>query len=355
MLIHAEPLTRLVAAILERAGAEADRARVCADHLVLANLKGHDSHGVGMAPAYVTWIGTGKLRPNQRGQVVRDSGAIIVVDGGHGLGAAVARETIDLAIARAKQFGVACVALRNSCHIGRIGTYGEQCADAGMVSTHYVNVVGGGPTLTPFGGREPRMLTNPYCCAIPRAGGDHIVLDFATSAVAMGKLRVAHMKGEPAPAGVLIDTDGQPTTDTSTFYAREPSSFLLPFGLHKGGGLQIVCELLGGALAGHWTMQPGSGHAFGAAVNNMLSIVIDPDALGGRAAYEAEAEAMIAYIRDTEPAAGVDRVRLPGDPERESLAARRAGGIPIDDNSWAAILRAGASVGLDEAAVAAII
>jgi len=355
MLIHSEPLTRLITAILERAGAEPDRARICADHLVLANLKGHDSHGVGMAPAYVGWIAAGKLRPNQRGEVVQDSGAIIVVDGGYGLGAAVARETIDLAIARARQFGIACVALRNSCHIGRIGTYGEQCADAGMVSTHYVNVVGGGPTVTPFGGREPRMLTNPYCCAIPRAGGDHIVLDFATSAVAMGKLRVAHMKGEPAPAGVLVGADGQPTTDTRTFYAREPTSFLLPFGLHKGGGLQIVCELLGGALAGHWTMQPGSDRAFGAAVNNMLSIVIDPDALGGRAAYEAEAEAMIAYIRGAEPAAGVDRVRLPGDPERETMAARRAGGIPIDDNSWAAILRAAASVGLDDAGVAAII
>src|SRR5580698_3914695 len=156
MLIHAEPLTRLTAAILERAGAEAERAGICADHLVEANLKGHDSHGVGMAPAYVSWIAAGKLRPNQRGEVVQDSGAILVVDGGYGLGAAVARETIELAIARARQFGVACVALRNSCHIGRVGTYGEQCADAGMVSTHYVNVVGGGPTVTPFGGREPR-------------------------------------------------------------------------------------------------------------------------------------------------------------------------------------------------------
>ena len=352
MLIHAEPLARLITRILEGAGAETKRARVCADHLVGANLKGHDSHGVGMAPAYVHWIAGGGLKPNQRGEIVQDSGAVIVVDGGRGLGAVVAKETIDLAIARARQFGVACVALRNACHIGRIGTYGEQCADAGLVSTHYVNVVGGGPTVAPFGGREPRMLTNPYCCAIPRADGEHVVLDFATSAVAMGKLRVAHMKGEPAPQGVLVDVDGQPTTDTNTFYAKEPTSFLLPFGLHKGGGMQIICELLGGALAGHWTMQPKSDRDAGAAINNMLSIVINPDALGGRAAYEAEAEAMIAYIRTTAPAVGVDRVRLPGDPEREMMAARLAGGILIDDNSWASILRAGASVGLDESAVA---
>jgi uncharacterized oxidoreductase len=354
MLIHAEPLARLIAAILTRAGAEPERARICADHLVLANLKGHDSHGVGMAPAYVGWILGGGLLPNQRGEIVQDSGAVIVVDGGRGLGAVVAKETLDLAIDRARRFGVACVALRNACHIGRIGTYGEQCAEAGLVSTHYVNVVGGAPTVAPFGGREPRMLTNPYCCAIPRANGEPIVLDFATSAVAMGKLRVAAMKGEPAPEGALVDTDGRPTTDTSTFYAKTPTSFLTPFGLHKGGGLQIVCELLGGALAGHWTMQPGSNRDAGAAINNMLSIVIDPDALGGRAAYEAEAEAMLAYIRDAKPAAGVDRVRLPGDPERETMAARRADGIPIDDNSWAAILRAGESVGLDAAGVAGL-
>ena len=355
MLIQAEPLTDLVSAILEKAGVETERARVCAVHLVGANLKGHDSHGVGMAPSYVAWIRAGGLKPNQRGEIVQDSGAVVVVDGGFGLGAAVAKETMELAIDRARRFGVACVALRDSCHIGRIGTYGEQCADAGLVSTHYVNVVGGAPTVTPFGGRDPRMLTNPYCCTIPRADGEHLVLDFATSAVAMGKLRVAHMKGEPAPAGALIDADGLPSTDTTTFYTREPTSFLLPFGLHKGGGLQIMCELLGGALAGHRTMRPAPERAVRAAINSMMSIVIDPDAFGGRAAYEAEAEAMLDYIRTSRPAAGVDRVRLPGDPEREMMAARRAGGIPIDDNSWADLLRAGESVGLDAAGVAAIL
>ena len=187
MIIEAERLKALLAAILEKAGAEPARALVCADHLVSANLKGHDSHGVGMAPSYVRWIAAGKLKPNARPQVVSDRGAVMVVDGGFGLGQPVARETIDITIARAKQLGVACVALRNACHIGRIGTYGEQCADAGLVSMHYVNVVGAGPAVAPFGGREPRMLTNPYCCAIPRQGGEHVVLDFATSAIAIGK------------------------------------------------------------------------------------------------------------------------------------------------------------------------
>jgi hydroxycarboxylate dehydrogenase B len=274
-----------------------------------------------------------------------------VMDGQFGLGQPVARETTAMAIERAKQIGIACMALRNSCHIGRIGSYGEQCADAGLISMHHVNVVGAGPTVAPFGGREARFLTNPYCCAVPRRSGEHIVLDFATSAVAMGKLRVAFLKGEAAPEGVLVDAEGRPTTDLATFYRAEARSLLLPFGLHKGGGMQILCELLGGALAGQWTMQPGSNRSFGAAVNNMLSVVIDPDAFGGRAAFEAEAEAMLDYIRSTSPAEGVDRVRLPGDPERESTAKRLAEGIPVDDGTWGQIRDAAFSVGLDEAAL----
>ncbi|HLI65078.1 MAG TPA: malate/lactate/ureidoglycolate dehydrogenase [Caulobacteraceae bacterium] len=348
MIIQAQPLTDLIGRIVTAAGAEPDRAETCAEHLVAANLKGHDSHGVGMAPSYVRAIKSGKLHPNARAKVVSDQGAVIVVDGQFGLGAPVAREAVALGIARSRQMGVACVALRNSCHIGRIGTYGEQCADAGLVSIHYVNVVGHPPQVAPYGGREARMVTNPYCCTVPRPNGDHLVLDFATSFVAIGKLRVAFMEGKEVPEGALVDAEGRATTDPRTFFRAEDRSLLLPFGLHKGGGMQILCEILGGALAGHWTMQPGSDRAYGAAVNNMLSIIIDPDALGGREAYEAEAEAMLDYIRATPAAEGFDRVRLPGDPEREMMAKRLAEGIPIDDNTWREIREAAASVGIND-------
>jgi uncharacterized oxidoreductase len=350
-IIQAEPLAALLTRILQAAGADAEPAGICAQHLVEANLKGHDSHGVGMAPSYVSWIRNGKLHPNARPVVVQDKVAVLLVDGQFGLGAPVAREAVAMGIERARQTGVACVGLRNSCHIGRIGTYGEQCAEAGMVSMHYVNVVGTGPAVAPFGGREARMLTNPYCCAVPRPDGKHVILDFATSAVAIGKLRVAYMKGEDAPAGVLVDAAGHATNDPRTFFAPgagDTRSMLMPFGAHKGGGLQILCELLGGALAGQWTMQPGSERQFGASINNMLSIIIDPDAFGGREGFEVEAQAMIDYVRSTAPAEGVEAVLMPGDPERASAAKRRAEGIPIDDNTWKQIREAGLSVGLNE-------
>ena len=344
-----------MSAILESAGAEPERARICAEHLVAANLKGHDSHGVGMAPSYVRWIAAGKLKPNARPKVVSDRGAVMVVDGGFGLGAPVAREAMGLAIERAKQIGIACVALRNSCHIGRIGTYGEQCADAGLISMHYVNVVGAGPAVGAVRRARAAHADQPLLLRRSRAsGGEHMVLDFATSAVAIGKLRVAYMKGEDVQPGVLVEPSGKPDRGPEAASSRaEARSLLLPFGLHKGGGMQILCELLGGALAGQWTMQPGSDRTFGAAVNNMLAIVIDPDAFGGREGFEAEAEAMLDYIRSTAPAEGVDRVRLPGDPERESVARRIAEGIPIDDNTWAQIREAAASVGLADFAIPA--
>jgi len=355
MNFPADRLTRIIATMLRRAGAPPEKAQICAEHLVMANLKGHDSHGVGMAPSYVRWMAAGRLFPDRDAQVVHDHGAVLVVDGQFGLGQPIARQAVDFAIDRARLTGVSCMALRNACHIGRIGAYGEQCADAGMVSIHYVNVIGNEPAVAPFGGAEPRMITNPYCCTLPRPDGQHVVLDFATSAVAIGKLRVAFMKGETVAPGILMDADGKPTQDPRAIFSGGGArGFLLPFGLHKGGGMQILCELLGGALAGQWTMQPAGKRDYGAAINNMLSIVIDPDALGGREAFEAEASAMIDYIRSTRPSEGVAEVLLPGDPERASMAERLKDGVPIDDGSWRDILAAAAQVGFTEAEIAAV-
>src|SRR5258706_460118 len=355
MLIQADRLTQLLVTMLTRAGAPEANARICAEHLVAANLKGHDTHGVGMAPSYVRWIAAGQLFPDRDAQVIRESPALLVVDGRFGLGQVVARQAIDLGIERARNMGVACVALRNACHIGRIGTYGEQCADAGMVSTHHVNVVGAEPMVAPFGAAEPRMVTNPYCCAVPVAGGEHIVLDFATSAVAIGKLRVAMLKGEPAPTDALMDAQGQPTNDPRAIFTTGPHGFLKPFGLHKGGGLQVMCELLGGALAGLWTMQPAGKRDYGASINNMLSVIIDPDALGERAAFEAEARAMVDYIKDARPAAGVSAGVSPAGPEHATSAQRLADGIPIDAGSWRELTGAATRAGLSEREITEIV
>jgi hydroxycarboxylate dehydrogenase B len=352
MLIDHGPLVEFVTRIFVAAGSEEAVARAVAEHLAMANLKGHDSHGVGMIPAYVNNIRTGMLRVDAHARVARDSGAVLLVDGGMGFGQVVGREATDLALERVRQTGVVCVGVRNCHHLGRIGAYGEVCGEAGYVSIHFVNVVGHAPQVSPYGGRDRRMTTNPFCTVVPRPGQPPLVLDMATSAIALGKVRVAHMKGEPVPDGALVDHEGVPTNDPAVMY-REPFGALGPFGGHKGYGLAVMCELLGGALAGEWTAQPGNPRD-NTIVNHMLMFVLDPAAFGGAERFHDEVREMVDYLHSSTPARGFDRVRVPGEPEQESLTARRQGGIPIDDNTWAGILKAAAVAGLGDAEIAAV-
>ena len=142
------------------------------------------------------------------------------------------------AIGAARTHGVAVHGLRNAHHIGRVGTYGEMVAEAGLVSVHFVNgAAPDGNIVAPFGGREGRFLTNPVCIAVPgTAATPPVILDFATSQVAMGKVRVANNKKVQMEAGLLIDAEGRPTADPGVMY-NSPFGAILPFGLHKGGGL----------------------------------------------------------------------------------------------------------------------
>jgi len=335
MLIQADELTSFVTQLLTTAGADREVAQEVAEHLVQANLKGHDSHGVGMLPAYMHSISNGFLDPGAHAEVIRDQNSIMLVDGRMGFGQVVGREATELAIQRARENALVCLGLRNAHHLGRIGTYGEMCGQAGLVSIHFVNVVGHEPQVAPWGGRERCMTTNPFCCVVPRLDDDPIVLDMATSEVALGKVRVAHMQGVPVPEGALVDASGKPTTDASVMF-EEPFGALGPFGKHKGSGLALMCELLGGALAGEWTAQPAH-ERVGTIVNHMLMFVLDPAAFGNPEAFQQEVLAMADYLHGTEPAEGFDKVRIAGDPERESLAVRLAQGIPVDDNTWAGL------------------
>jgi uncharacterized oxidoreductase len=345
MRIDQKPLTQIATTILHKAGAELKRAQAVAEHLVIANLKGHDSHGVGMIPSYVKSMMSDLIHPQNDALLTRDSGAVLSFDGNLGFGRVVGIQAMDQGIERAKSHGISCVALGNAAHLGRIGAFAEHCAEAGLISTHYVNVVGHDPMVVAYGGRDRRFITNPFCCAVPRTDGNHVVLDMATTTVAAGKVRVAYMKGEPVPEHSLVDRNGLETTDASVIFSKDGGGAMQPFGLHKGYGLMVMCELLGGALGGNFTMQPGNQRA-GATLNNMLSIILDPSAVGDLAAYDAEVTAMIDYIYASKAAEGVEKVLIPGDPERQSLAARSTNGIDIDDNSWQDITNAANAAGL---------
>jgi uncharacterized oxidoreductase len=350
-LLRAEPLGAAVAAVVRAAGSSAGEARQVADNLVEANLRGHDSHGVGMVPRYVDAVLEGGLAVDAHVAIRADSGALLTLDGQQGYGQTIGAEAMALGIERARAHGVCIVGLAHSHHLGRIGHWAEQCIEAGLVSIHFVNVLSR-PIVAPFGGRDARIGTNPFCVGIPRPGKDPIVLDFATSKIAQGKTRVAFNKGLPVEPGTIIDDHGNPTTDPR-YTVIEPVGALLPFGEHKGSGLALVCELLGGALAGGLTAGPVS-DGRRRVLNSMFSILVDPARLGTAANLAREMESYVAWHTASPPARGVDRVRTPGEPERETRGVRIANGIPVDAVTWAEIVASGGKVGLAADAIEAL-
>jgi uncharacterized oxidoreductase len=325
-------LTGIAHRVFAAAGSSEEEAGIIAGHLVEANLKGHDSHGVGMIPSYLRNLAGGKAAANQGGRVVSDSGSIIVYDGERGYGQIVARNATLLGIERAKRDGVAVVALRNAHHIGRVGTYGEMCAAAGLVSISFVNITDQRPAVAPWRGSDARFGTNPVTVAIPGPTPDRpIIADMATSRIAMGKVRVARNKAEAIAEGTLLDADGKPTTDPNVMYKR-PRGALLTFAEHKGYALAFICEILAGAVTGSGTMRPE--RQAESVTNGMLLVVIDPARLAEPGWINDEIRAMTEYVTASPPRNPAEPVLIPGDPERLTRAKRIAEGVPIDDETW---------------------
>jgi uncharacterized oxidoreductase len=348
-----DTLHALIRAVCAAGGSSEPEAVLVADQHVEANLTGHDSQGVGLLPYYVDCRAMGALLPNRHADLVSDRGAVLVVEGQRGYGQVIGREAMQLAMARAEGEGVALLAIRNSFHLGRIGHWAEQCARGGFASIHFVNGIDHTPLQAPYGGSEARMATNPFAAALPGPDGPAALLDMATSRIALGKVRVAANRGVPVPADSLLDAAGRPTRDGGVMFA-EPRGAMIAMGEHKGSGLAILCELLAGALTGGGTVQPEHERA-GGIINNMLSVVIDPDALGGRQQASREAAAMIAYIKSSRLRDGFDEVLVPGEPERRRRAERLAGGVEIDERSWADIVAAAKDAGVGQGQLDALL
>ena len=336
LTLTAPDLTAYVTAVLAAAGSELAEAQTVANNLVLANLSGHDSHGVGMLPRYVDAVLEGGLRPNSHAQVQLDTGTLLTLDGQRGYGQVVGEEAMALGIARAQQHGSCIMTLANAHHLGRIGQFAEMAVVQGLVSLHFVNVLSR-PVVAPFGGGDGRYGTNPCCIGIPLAGREPFVLDFATSRVAQGKMRVAYNEGRQVAPGTLIDEHGHPTTEPGVVVVPQSQGLfgaLLAFGEHKGYGLAVACELLGGALTGGGTWHRPA-DAARSVLNGMLCILIDPARLGTQAHFEREALAFVDWLRLSPAAPGSPGVQLAGEPERRARQQRLEAGITLDDTTWA--------------------
>jgi uncharacterized oxidoreductase len=191
------------------------------------------------------------------------------------------------------------------------------------------------------------------CIALPATDRQPpVLLDMATSAVAMGKVRVARNEGKPAPEGVLIDPSGQPTRDPNVMYG-DPLGALLPFGGHKGYALAVVTELLAGALSGGPTIQPGNERR-GGTVNNMFAVLVDPARMAGTDWFRREIDGFVAYVKASPPSDPDAPVLVPGDPERIAREERARSGIAVDATTWEEILQAGEKLGFARADALAI-
>ncbi|MDI9334636.1 MAG: Ldh family oxidoreductase [Cytophagales bacterium] len=389
-LIQAKPLTDIVARIIKGTGSSDAEALQVAENLVLANLSGHDSHGVGMVPRYVDAVLEGGLFPNTSVKVNLDSGALLGLDGQRGYGQIVGVEATRMGIERAKKHGSCIVALGHAHHLGRIGHFAEMAVAEGLVSIHFVNVLAR-PVVAAWGGGDGRYGTNPCCIGVPigvdsrlrgndKSGGNNksggldksgglgksggldkyrepFILDFATSRVAQGKMRVAYNKGERVPDGYLIDERGAPTNNPGVVVVSQnpdPNGevklgALMPFGEHKGFGMAVACELLGGALCGGGTWHRPADNAR-AVYNSMLTILVSPESLGTQNIFAQEASSFIDWLKQSPAAQGSGGVLTAGDPERTYRARRSVDGIVVDSTTWGELMVAGKKVGVEVAA-----
>jgi uncharacterized oxidoreductase len=345
-LIAADVLGNLITDIFAAAGCRREEAERIGHYLLSANLAGHDSHGVIRTPRYVQWLKEGKVLAGQTLTVVNEGPVHATVDGNYGFGQTIGPLAVDLGIAKARAAGVAVIALRHSGHLGRIGDWAERAAAAGLVSIHFVNVEGG-ELVAPFGGVDRRFSTNPVCIGVPgEADAPMLLLDFATSLVAEGKVLVASNGGKKVPPDALVRPDGQFTDDPSALYGplvpsgpRDPAmgeGALVAFGLHKGSGLAFMCEILAGVLSGGGTSGPVPGGKRGRISNGMLSVYLDPAKFAG-ADFHARARAYADYVKASRPVTPGGEVLVPGEPEARTRAERLAHGVPLQAQTWEAI------------------
>lgn len=336
MILQPDTLQTFISSIFQAAGAPEAHAQLVANSLVSANLAGHDSHGVIRTVQYVSAIQNGELDPAAVPSVASQTGVVTMLDAQRAFGQVAAQCAMQVAIDKAKAHAMASVGLFNCGHVGRLGEWVQMAADAQMIGMGFCNGGSPGGLVTPHGGAARRLGTNPLAAAIPRADDAPMVVDFATSVVAEGKVRVARNSGKALPEGRILDANGHPSTDPNDLYS---GGMLLPAAEHKGYCLALLMDYLGGILTGAGcaalpTFRRGNG---------VLFIVLSIEAFRPLDAFLGDATELSNVMRATPPASGYEEVLTPGDPEQRTAQQRRANGIPLDDTTWSQLVEVAAA------------
>ncbi len=346
--LSTEQFRRVGVALFTAAGVSSHNAERTVDSLISASLAGHDSHGIIRYVQYLEAVQKGHVNPDGSPDIVKETPVTALVDGNWIFGQVAAGFAMQLALAKAKEHGIALVSLIRSYHIGRLGEYSEMANAAGMIGVTlaggFAGTGGRSAAVAPFGGAAPVFSTNPISFGVPAGEQGPVMVDFATSAVAGGKISHARAQGSQLPPNSIIDKDGKPTTDPEEFYR---GGMMLPFGGHKGYGLAVVIELLGQAFTGaDAAADPVLGGGIYSSAGTVF-IAIDPTLFRSYADYAASADATLAKIKAVPPAPGFQEVLLPGEPQARNTASRRVEGITMPDSSWQRVHELAAELGVD--------
>ena len=340
----ADQLKEIGVRILDAAGSPHAESETVCEILVRANLLGHDSHGIMRVPQYVGEIRSGEIRPGTPIEIERETAAAAVIQAEQGWGHVIARKAMELAIDKARQTAVGTVVVRGSQHVGRVGEYPTMAAEAEMVGMAFVNSYGRTGSVAPWGGAERRLSPNPIAFAMPSGGDWPVMVDITTSVFPEGKIRVTRYAGKQLPDGVIIDSEGNPTTDPAAFYGP-PEGALLPLGGivgHKGFALSLVAELLAGALSGAGC----TGKEKEDKGNGVFFQAINIAALLPYEEFIQTVQEQIAWVKSARPKPGVEEVLYPGEPEYRTAQQRGAEGIPVEESIWQEMLETADSLGI---------
>jgi LDH2 family malate/lactate/ureidoglycolate dehydrogenase len=339
-------------ALFRAAGASPENARRVTESLVSSSLSGHDSHGVIRYIQYVKAIEDGQIDPRGEPRILKETETSALVDGAWSFGQVGGEVATKIAVEKARRQGIALAALVRAHHIGRLGEYSEMAYEVGMIAMVFAGGFGGtaGTStagVAPYGGARGVFSTNPLSFGLPSGEMPPVMVDFATSAVAGGKISLARAKGEQLPPNSILDREGNPTTDPEDYYN---GGMLTTFGGHKGYGLAVVIELLGQAMTGSLEHQDGGGDPVYSPAGSVF-IAINPALFVSEEAYRTQADAILRKIKAIPPRPGFDEVLTPGEPEQRARASRSNEGISLPEGTWNSIAQLAGKYGVDVEAV----
>lgn len=328
--VTSDVLRDLMHGVFTALDVSAEDATIVVDALMDATLSGYDAHGVMRVPRYADELRRGISVARGEFTVIKESAASAYVDAGRALGPVTATRAIDLACEKAALSGIGCVSTKNSNDIGRLGSYLWQPSKRGFLTVLMVNDSGGLPSVAPFGGAGRFYSTNPIGAGIPRGGEDPIVIDISTAVTSVGQLRVRSQRGESVPEGWLIDQEGKAVLDPARFFAEPGSVALLPLGGmlagHKGFALQLLVDVLAGALGGAGV---STGEDTGLEANAIFALAIDPEHFVSLRVFTELVNQMVAGLGNVPTLPGVEAVRIPGERAAQERQTRQAHGIPL--------------------------